>query len=341
MTDRIRFLCGAIAAAALVLLLAGGPAAAQIVGTAAVVNGAEISNLRLERHFDEYVKGKGRNITKMINPKVYKKLKREALDQLIEKELLWQEAQRRGIQVSDADVAAALKEQESQYKTRDAYLRKLENAGFDEKSYADYVRREIAIQRCIETAFPPKPVTDADIHEFYVANPDKFTRPEAVRARHILIQVPAGSDAATRQAARARIEDVLAKARKKGADFAELARKYSEDSSAADGGDLGIFPRGRMVGPFEAAAFSLKAGQISGVVETEYGYHVIKVEEYFPKKLVSEDEARERVRAAMTAARRDEAVREGVKALRAQAKVQILVALEDSPSDDRAWVPRK
>lgn len=341
MTDHIRFLPGAIAAAALVLLLAGGPAAAQIVGTAAVVNGAEISNLRLERHFDEYVKGKGRNITKMINPKVYKKLKREALDQLIEKELLWQEAQRRGIQVSDADVAAALKEQESQYKTRDAYLRKLENAGFDEKSYADYVRREIAIQRCIETAFPPKPVTDADIHEFYVANPDKFTRPEAVRARHILIQVPAGSDAATRQAARARIEDVLAKARKKGADFAELARKYSEDSSAADGGDLGIFPRGRMVGPFEAAAFSLKAGQISGVVETEYGYHVIKVEEYFPKKLVSEDEARERVRAAMTAARRDEAVREGVKALRAQAKVQILVALEDSPSDDRAWVPRK
>lgn len=341
MTDHIRFLPGAIAAAALVLLLAGGPAAAQIVGTAAMVNGAEISNLRLERHFDEYVKGKGRNITKMINPKVYKKLKREALDQLIEKELLWQEAQRRGIQVSDADVAAALKEQESQYKTRDAYLRKLENAGFDEKSYADYVRREIAIQRCIETAFPPKPVTDADIHEFYVANPDKFTRPEAVRARHILIQVAAGSDAATRQAARARIEDVLAKARKKGADFAELARKYSEDSSAADGGDLGIFPRGRMVGPFEAAAFSLKAGQISGVVETEYGYHVIKVEEYFPKKLVSEDEARERVRAAMTAARRDEAVREGVKALRAQAKVQILVALEDSPSDDRAWVPRK
>ncbi|HEX9181405.1 MAG TPA: SurA N-terminal domain-containing protein, partial [Burkholderiales bacterium] len=187
MTERFRLPPNAIAAAALVLLIAGGPAAAQIVGAAAIVNGAEISNLRLERHFDEYVKGKGRNITKMINPKVYKKLKREALDQLIDKELLWQEAQRRGITVSEQDVAAALKEQEAQYKTRDAYLRKLDNAGFDEKSYAEYVRREIAIQRCAETAFPPKPVTDADIHEYYVANPDKFTRPEAVRARHILI----------------------------------------------------------------------------------------------------------------------------------------------------------
>jgi peptidyl-prolyl cis-trans isomerase C len=332
------FLPGVIASAALVLSLCVGPAAAQIVGTAALVNGVEISNLRLERHFDEYVKGKGRNITKMINPKVYKKLKREALDELIDKELLWQEAQRRGIRVSDEDVAAALRTQEAQYKSREAYLRRLESAGFDEKSYAAYVRREIAIQRCAETAFAPAPVTDADVHEFYIANPDRFTRPEAVRARHILIKVPTGADAATRRAARARIEDVLAKARK-GQDFAELARKYSEDASAADGGDLGTFPRGRMVVPFDEAVFSLKPGKISGVVETEYGYHLIKVEERIPSRKVSEDEVRERVRAAMTTQRRDEAVREGVKALRAQAKIQILVALEDRPTDERAWVP--
>jgi parvulin-like peptidyl-prolyl isomerase len=333
-----RFACGAFAAA--LALLAAGPAAAQIVGTAALVNGSEISNLRLERHFDEYVKGKGRNITKMINPKVYKKLKREALDQLIDKELLWQEARRRGIEVSAEDVAAALREQEAQYKSRDAYLRKLENAGFDEKSYAEYVRREIAIQRCAETAFAPKPVTDADIHEFYVANPDKFRIPEQARARHVLIKLPANADAAQRQAARVRIEDVLAKARK-GEDFAELARRYSEDTSASLGGDLGLFARGRMVAPFDEAVFSLKPGKISGVVETEFGYHVVKVEERIPGRVVSEDEARERIRAAMTAARRDEAVREGLKGLRAQAKIQVLVALEDSPSDDRAWVPRR
>ncbi|HEX6828685.1 MAG TPA: hypothetical protein VF104_06870, partial [Burkholderiales bacterium] len=88
MSERKPVLSRALRTAVLALLLAAGPSAAQIVGTAARVNGAEISNLRLERHFDEYVKGKGRNITKMINPKVYKKLKREALDQLIDKELL-------------------------------------------------------------------------------------------------------------------------------------------------------------------------------------------------------------------------------------------------------------
>lgn len=341
MTDRRHILPGAIAAAALALLLAWGPAAAQIVGTAARVNGAEISNLRLERHFDDYVKGKGRNISKMINPKVYKKLKREALDQLIEKELLWQEAQRLGIQVSEEDVAAALREQEAQYKSRDAYLRKLENAGFDEKGYAEYVKREIAVQRCMEQAFPPAPVTDADVHEFYVANPDKFTRPEAARARHVLIRVQAGADEVQRKLARSRINEVLAKARKKGQDFAELARRYSEDTSAADGGDLGVFARGRMVPPFDEAVFSMKPGQISGVVETEYGYHVIKVEERIPSKKVTEDEVRERVRTAMTLSRRDQAVADGVKALRGKAKIEVYVALEDSPGDDRAWVPRR
>lgn len=317
------------AAAALVLALAAAPAAAQIVGTAARVNGVEISNFRLERHFDDYVKGKGRNITKMINPKVYKKLKREALDQLIEKELVWQEAQRRKIKVTQAEVDAALKELESGYKSRDAFLRKMQNAGFDEKSYAEYIRREIAIQRCLEEAFPPAPVTDQDVHDFYVANPDKFTRPEGVHARHILVKVPRNADAETRAKARKRIEEALARA-KKGEDFAALAREYSDDTSAESGGDLGAFPRGRMVPEFDEAVFKLQAGEISGIVGTQYGLHIIKVEERFPEKKVSESEVREKVREYLTDQRRDEAQRDGVKALRDKAKIEVYVYLEDS-----------
>jgi len=316
-------------AAALALALAPVSATAQIVGAAARVNGVEITNFRLERHFDDYVKGKGRNITKMINPKVYKTLKREALDQLIEKELVWQEAQRRKIKVTQAEVDAALKELEAGYKSRDDFLRRMQNAGFDEKSYAEYIRREIAIQRCLEEAFPPAPVTDKDIHEFYVANPDKFTRPEGVHARHILVKVAYNADAETRAKARKRIEEALAKARK-GEDFAALAREYSEDTSAESGGDLGAFPRGRMVPEFDEAAFKLKAGEISGVVETQYGLHIIKVDEHFPEKKVSEAEVREKVREYLTAQRRDQAQKDGVKALRDKAKIEVYVRLEDS-----------
>ncbi len=317
------------AMAALLLMGMGAGAPAQIVGAAARVNGVEISNFRLERHFDDYVKDKGRNITKMINPKVYKKLKREALDQLIEKELVWQEAQRRGIVVTQAEVDAALKDLESKHKSRDDFLRRMQNAGFDEKSYGEYIRREIAIQRCLDEAFAPTPVTDQDVHDFYLANPDKFTRPEGVHARHILVKVPYNADAETRAKARQRIEEPLAKARK-GEDFASLAREYSEDASAESGGDLGAFPRGRMVPEFDEAAFKLQAGEISGVVETQYGLHIIKVDERFPEKLMSEDEIRDRLREYMSSQRRDEARRAGDRALRDKAKIEVYVRLEDS-----------
>lgn len=104
--------------------------------------------------------------------------------------------------------------------------------------------------------------------------------PEQVRARHILIKVEAGADEATKAAARARAEGLLARARAAdSAGFAALARTNSQDTgSARRGGDLGWNPRGQMVGPFDEAQFGLQPGQTSGVVETDFGFHIIRVE---------------------------------------------------------------
>ena len=108
------------------LLLAGllwqAPAAAQIWGDAARVNGVPITNLRLERYFEDFVKDKNRNIGRMINPRVYKKLKRDALDALIEREVLWQAANKAGIAVDAAEVEAALRTQEAAYRSREHFL---------------------------------------------------------------------------------------------------------------------------------------------------------------------------------------------------------------------------
>jgi peptidyl-prolyl cis-trans isomerase D len=122
-------------------------------------------------------------------------------------------------------------------------------------------------------------VADQDVTDYYnLHRNDRFTEPEQVRARHILISAPAGDEA--RAAARKKAEGLLAKV-KAGADFAELATKNSEDSgSASKGGDLGLFGRGKMVQPFEAAAFALEAGQLSDIVESPFGFHIIKVEEH-------------------------------------------------------------
>jgi peptidyl-prolyl cis-trans isomerase D len=132
---------------------------------------------------------------------------------------------------------------------------------------------------------------------------DRFTDPEEIRARHILVQVEPGADEATKTKARAEADDLLAQARG-GADFAELAKKHSKDpGSAAKGGDLGFFPRGRMVPAFDAAAFGLEPGKISDVVETPFGFHVIKLEEKKPGGPRPFEVAREQIEKELTAER--------------------------------------
>lgn len=119
----------------------------------------------------------------------------------------------------------------------------------------------------------------AQIEEYYNTHPEEFTRPEEVRARHILIK-PEGEGEQAWNAALAKAEDVYGRATASGADFAALAREYSADTGSRDsGGDLGWFPRGRMVKEFEDAAFSLQPGAVSRPVRSQFGYHIIKVEE--------------------------------------------------------------
>lgn len=122
-------------------------------------------------------------------------------------------------------------------------------------------------------------VTEQDVRRFYQDNEQQFSTPEQVKARHILFKTGEGKN---EEEVKKRAEDVLAKA-KAGADFGELAKKYSEDdSNAKNGGDLGLFGRGAMVKEFEDVAFAMQPGQISDLVKTQYGYHIINLEEKKP-----------------------------------------------------------
>ncbi|HYR96583.1 MAG TPA: SurA N-terminal domain-containing protein, partial [Candidatus Binatus sp.] len=126
-------------------------------------------------------------------------------------------------------------------------------------------------------------VKDGEVAEYYeLHKEERFTEPEQVRARHILVKAAPEAGDNTKAAARKKAQDLLA-AVKAGGDFAALAKKSSDDpGSAANGGDLGLFARGRMTPEFEDAAFALDAGDVSDVVETPFGFHVIKVEEHRP-----------------------------------------------------------
>jgi peptidyl-prolyl cis-trans isomerase D len=142
-------------------------------------------------------------------------------------------------------------------------------------------------------------VPDAQIAEYYKSHTSEFTTPEEVHASHILIR-PKTMDDAGWKAAEARAKEVDAKAHAAGADFAALARQYSDDQgSKANGGDLGWFPRGRMVKEFENAVFALKPGQVSGLVKSQFGYHIIKLEARKPAGVRPLDEVRDEIRAKL------------------------------------------
>ncbi len=139
-------------------------------------------------------------------------------------------------------------------------------------------------------------ITDAQIQEYYQSHQDEFKQGEEVKARHILIR-PESQDDAGWQAALTKAQEVYRKATAPGADFAALAREYSDDTGSKEkGGDLGWFGKGRMVPAFEKAAFSLEPGQVSEPVRSQFGYHIIEVEDHRPARLQPLSEVREQVR---------------------------------------------
>jgi peptidyl-prolyl cis-trans isomerase D len=132
------------------------------------------------------------------------------------------------------------------------------------------------------------------VRNYYDGHKNEFGTPEERRAAHILIAVKASAPQAEQDMARAKAEQVLQQARKNPAKFADLARKYSQDpGSAANGGDLGYFGRGGMVKPFDDAVFSMKAGEISGLVKSDFGFHIIKLLTIKPARVLSFEEARQ------------------------------------------------
>lgn len=154
-------------AALLLVLLCGRELTAQEYGSAARVNDVEISLFRLERHFEDYLREQRRSVAQIRSPSVYKRLKREALEQLIDKELLWQEAQRRAIAVDDAEVARTRAAVAASFASPEAFARRLQAAGFDEAGYSEYLRREIAASRMLDQLVGTVTVSDAEVHSFY------------------------------------------------------------------------------------------------------------------------------------------------------------------------------
>ncbi len=137
---------------------------------AARVNGVEIGLTRLERYFSEYLAAQGRAVTSIRNPGLYKRLRDQALDELIDKELLWQEARRQGIAISDAQVSAHVGEVEAAFGSPAIFERRLAEAGFDRAQYTEYTRQDMAAQQMYAQLSAVDAPSPAEVQAFYDAN---------------------------------------------------------------------------------------------------------------------------------------------------------------------------
>ncbi len=256
-----------------------------------------------------------------------KLVRTQMLDDLVTIKLLRQEARRQKIVAAPKDVDASMTQLRAQFKT-DAELNKwLSDGGATQADMRARIADELAMDELTARITSDITVSDADISTFYRANPDDFTIQAAVKARHILLAVNPNASAADKEAVRKRAQNLIAQL-KKGANFAVLAKANSDDQTNKDlGGELPVFERGMMVPEFEKAAFNAKKGDIVGPVETNYGMHIVRIEEVLPQKLVDLKDVKEdpRLRLLILREKKQKSFNEFLDRLKASAKIQKFV----------------
>lgn len=293
---------------------------AELPDVLARVNGEAVTRTDFNRLVKNIEQG-GRG---PIPPARRDEILRAALDQLVSYNVMKQEAAARGLTVSDAEIDAQLQEMRKQFPSEAEFKKALDARSTTVAQLKSDARVDMAIDKMVQAELATTIATEAEAKDFYDKNPDQFKQPESARASHILILANAKADAATKKAARAKIDALLARL-KAGEDFATLAREHSQDGSAQQGGDLGPFPRGKMVPAFDQAVFQLAPGAISDVVTTEFGYHIIKLAEKQAPTTYNYDQVKPKIVEVLTNRKKQEKVTAFIESLKKKAKIEVLV----------------
>ena len=251
---------------------------------------------------------------------------RGVLDQLVAYHLLAQESRARKIAVGDQDVEARLAEIRKSFPSEDAFKQGIAAQGLTPEHLREQTRTSLEVTKVIEAEVTPKVVVqDAEVSTFYEQNLERFKQGESVRASHILFGVAQDATPVQKTDAKAKAQAALKEVRA-GGDFAALARAQSQDQgSAPQGGDLGFFPKGQMNPQFEDAAFKLKAGAVSPVVETPFGFHIIKVHERRAPRTAPLTEVAGQIKEFLTQGQREQKLEQFVDQVKAKGKIEILL----------------
>ena len=286
----------------------------------ATVNGVEIPKTELL----ERIAGAEAQVGGSLGPKTVA-FYREVLDQLVGAQLLYQASRDRDMLAGSADVDRELDNMKSRFPQPDLFDQALEAQGMTLEELRTEMQRNLSIQNLIETDIVSQvSVSTEDMRRFYDENQEQMRQPERLRLSHILKSVDPEATAEERATVLTAIEGVLEEARS-GADFAVLAREHSEDSgSAQNGGELTVM-RGQTVPPFEQAAFALEPGGLSSVVETQFGYHIIKLLEKIEGQLMSYEDVQPRIEQRLKQEAIQTGMNEAIASLKESGEVELFI----------------
>lgn len=302
-------------------------AVAADTSVAARVNGAPITTTQVDKLAQRMAAAQG---TSSENTK------QEALQSLIDIEVIAQQAKADKIDAPAAEVDQRLNELKGRYPTPEAFQQALATNHATEAELRSDLARTVLVQKVLDKHVTVTLPADA-AEEFYKANPEKFQHPAEVRVSHIFFSAPPEGDPTVKQQA----TDALARV-KKGEDFGKLATELSQDPGSKDkGGDLGFVAPDGVVKEIADAAFALKPGEVSGVVQTKFGYHIIKVTEARPAGVTPLADVKSELQSFLEDQERDKQQQAYVDGLKKQAKIEIVEPKKASKAAAPKTEPKK
>jgi len=309
------------------------------------INGQPITETQVQAELAPQMQAAASQMPPQMIEAYKARLKNQTVEKMIFEAVLDQKVKADGIVITQKDITERLQEMATQQQLTVEQLKQMvESTGRNFDEVEKRIKRGLGYEKVIEKSFEGKiNVTADDAKKYYDENKKQFEKPETVQASHILIKPvtadPNADPKKAKKAAKKKAKKLLKKL-KKGADFAKLATENSACPSSAKGGDLGSFPKGQMVPPFEQAAFALEVGKISDVVETKFGYHIIKVTAKNPAETVSFEDAKADIIKNLEQQKKGKLAEKYVEKLRAAATIVYSKETAPKAAEPKAAEPK-
>jgi len=286
----------------------------------AVVNGVNLSKADLDQEIG-IIMPMNRSFHGNLSAEKMDKIRAEAMKNLVDSELRAQDAAAKGVKIPSSVVGEQISTMAKRFKTRDDFVAAYKASGFSEKTLARITERRLLAEKIRLAEVDGKvTVTPEKVKHHYTENVSRYSKPEEFRASHILVKVDPASTSEQRQALRLKAEALL-KRLNAGEKFEELALNESDDLSRIKGGDLGYFHAGQAVAEFEEALLKMKVGETSKVVESLYGYHIIRLAERRAPRQIPFDEIQDKIRKDLVESEKKQLLESWMKGLYSTAKI--------------------